>query len=294
MDPIADGPVTWRPPSEADSLLLPVTRGCSWNRCTFCGMYRDRTFAVLPREEILAHLDRAARVLGETVRRVFLLDGDALAAPASLLLEVLAALRDRFPALRRVAAYASPATILAKSPGELRSLAEAGLWLLYLGVESGHDTVLRRCRKGATADDMVACAERCREAGIDLSVMILLGLGGRELSREHARASARVVSAMRPRYLSTLALVPVPGTPLAERIDRGEFTLPGPREMLAELREFLAAVEPGDARILFRANHASNPLPLAGTLPRDRERLLALLDAALADPSSPLFRLPLL
>jgi len=285
-----DGPVTWRPPSEAESLLLPVTRGCSWNRCTFCGMYRDREYAVLPRSEILRHLDHAAAVLGDTVPRVFLLDGDALAAPAGLLLEVLAALSERFPRLRRVSAYASPRAILAKRPGELRALREAGLRLLYLGVESGHDAVLRRFRKGATAADMVACGARCREAGIDLSVMILLGMGGRGLSREHARESARVVAAIAPRYTSTLALVPVPGTPLADEIARDDFELPGPVELAAELREFL--VHLGDTRTIFRANHASNWLPLAGTLPRDRDRLLALLDAALSDPAHAPFRPP--
>ncbi len=275
-------PILWRPPSEAESLLLPVTRGCSWNRCTFCGMYRDRRFRVLPREEILAGIERAAAVLGNGVTRVFLLDGDALAAPADLLLDVLGTLRRTFPRLRRLSAYASPRAILGKSPGELAALRGAGLWLLYLGVESGHDAVLRRFRKGATAADMLACGERCRAAGVDLSVMILLGMWGTDLSREHARASARVVAAIRPRYTSTLALVPVPGTPLAEEVAAGAFTLPGPPGLLAELREFLASL--GTTRTVFRANHASNPLPLAGVLPRDRERLLALLDRVLADP----------
>ena len=287
---LEDGPVLWRPPSEAESLLLPVTWGCSWNRCTFCAMYRDRDYRVRSRDEILADLDRAADALGDTVTRVFLLDGDALAAPADLLLDVLAALRERFPRLRRVSAYASPRAILGKSPDDLRALREAGLWLLYLGVESGHDGILRRFRKGATAADMITCGERCRDAGIDLSVMILLGMGGRELSREHARESARVVAAIAPRYTSTLALVPVPGTPLAGEIERGEFSVPGPVELAAELREFLAHL--GDTRTIFRANHASNWLPLAGTLPRDRDRLLALLDAALADPAHAPFRPP--
>ncbi len=280
MEPV-EGPL-WRPPSEAASYLLRVTVGCSYNRCTFCAMYRDRPFRVRRLEAIAAEIDAAA-ARDPGVRRVFLADGDALIARASLLAAVLERLRAAWPGLQRVSCYASPQALLARSEAEMAALRELGLSLYYLGVESGEDRVLAALEKGVTAAEMVAGAAKATAAGVKLSTIILLGAGGRSLSEPHARASAAVINRIQPRYLSTLALIPVPGTPLHEQVAAGRFQLPGPRELLEELRTFVAGLELTGT--LFRSNHASNYLPLAGTLPKDKGRLLAEIDAALADPT---------
>ena len=277
----------YRPPSEAESLILQATIGCSFNECSFCGMYRDKRFRVRKLDELCEEIDWAARELGD-VQKVFLADGDALVAKASFLAALLEKLREAFPRLRRVSCYASPQALAVRSIEEMTTLRELGLTLYYLGIESGHDTVLERLVKGVDAAEMIRVARKAGEAGVKLSTMILLGAGGRELSKDHARESARVVNAIQPRFVSTLVMTPVEGTPLWDEARRGEVDELAPIELARELRTFLAALELEGT--VFRSNHASNYLALAGSLPRDRDSLVAALDAGLADPDQASFR----
>jgi radical SAM superfamily enzyme YgiQ (UPF0313 family) len=271
----------YRPPSEAESLILQATIGCSYNRCTFCAMYRDKRFRVRPIAELAAEIEWAAKQR-VPVRKVFLADGDALIAKESFLLEVLATLRRAFPELQRVSCYASPQSLQVRKVDEMVRLREAGLSLYYLGIESGHDAVLGRLEKGVDAAEMVRVANKATEAGVKLSTMILLGAGNRALSMEHARASAQIVNAIQPRFVSTLVMTAVEGTPLWDQSLRGEVDELTPTELARELRELVAGLELSGS--VFRSNHASNHLALAGTLPRDKERLLAALDHVLAHP----------
>ncbi len=278
----------YRPPSEADSLILQATIGCSYNECSFCGMYRDKRFRVRPLPELRAEIAWAREQLGaDEVRKVFLADGDALVAKASFLGAILADLRAAFPNLRRVSCYSSPQSLQVRSVEEMAALREQGLTLYYLGIESGHDAVLADLVKGVDSAEMVRVAGKASEAGVALSTMILLGAGGRALSREHALESARVVNAIQPRFVSTLVMTPVEDTPLAEQDARGAFDHLTPLELAAELRAFLAALELRGS--IFRSNHASNYLALSGTLPKDKERLVAVLDAVLARPEKARF-----
>ncbi|MBL8861039.1 MAG: radical SAM protein [Planctomycetes bacterium] len=271
----------YRPPSEAESLILQATIGCSYNRCTFCAMYREKRFRVRPLEDLRREIAWAARAL-PPVRKVFLADGDALVAKCSFLLALLGELKGALPDLRRVSCYASPQSLQVRSVDELRALREAGLDLCYLGVESGDDRVLARLEKGVDAAEIIRVAGKATEAGIELSTMILLGAGGRAGSLEHARASARVIDALRPRFVSTLVMTPVEGTPLWDEAERGAVDELDPIELTRELREFVAGLTLD--RAIFRSNHASNHLPLAGTLQKDKPRILAELDAVLAAP----------
>lgn len=277
----------YRPPSEADSLILQATIGCSWNRCTFCAMYRDKAFRVRKLDDLAAEIAWVERNFGPP-QKVFLADGDALVAKAAFLEQLLQHLRAVWPELRRVSCYASPQALQIRSVEEMARLRALGLGLYYLGIESGHDAVLERLDKGVDAAEMVRVAHKAHAAGVKLSVMILLGAGGRLLSREHALASAQVVNAIQPRFVSTLVMTPVAGTPLAEEDARGAVDHLDPLELAAELRAFLGAL---DCRgTIFRSNHASNWLALAGTLPKDQPALLAALDAALARPEAAPFR----
>ncbi|MCE9636338.1 MAG: radical SAM protein [Planctomycetes bacterium] len=275
----------YRPPSEADSLILQVTIGCSYNDCAFCGMYRDKKFRVRRIDEIRAEIEHVRAAAGrrtDAVRKVFLADGDALIAPPKYLHEVLDALRAAFPSLRRVSCYASPQALDVRSVEQMAALREAGLGQYYLGVESGHDDVLRRMTKGVDAAEMVRVAAKATDAGVKLSTMILLGAGGAALSLEHARASAAVINKIQPRFVSTLVVTPVEGTPLFDEAMRGAFEDMDPAAITRELREFVAGLELRSS--VFRANHASNWLPIGGTLPKDKAAILAMLDDALRSP----------
>lgn len=269
-----------RPPSEARSYLLQVTYGCSHNRCTFCGTYLDKPFQTRPTEEVLEDIDVAGRRMPDT-RRVFLCDGNSLVLSTRRLERILDRLGEAFPRLQRVGAYANARDILRKSDADLELLCQKKLGILYLGLESGSDQVLERVNKGATAAEMIEAVQRAKRAGMRVSVIALLGLGGPELSTEHARATGKVVSAMDPQYLSLLTLMLVPGTECFRQCRSGEFRLMGPEAMLGELRETLVHLE-GLTRCIFRTNHASNYLPLEGTLSRDKDRLLAAIDDAMA------------
>ena len=268
-----------RPPSEADSYILQITYGCSHNRCAFCGTYADKPFRPRPLNEVFEDIALAQSHYPDT-RRVFLADGNGLTLATAELTAILDALTAAFPRLRRVGIYASARDIIGKDDAELALLRERKLDVFYLGLESGSDEVLRRMRKGITAAEMIAAAKKTRRAAIRLSVIAILGLGGTELSQQHAEETGRVASAMDPEYLSMLTLMLVPGTELHRQWRAGQFALPDPEGLLQELRQVIAQTD-GLSRCIFRTNHASNYLPLAGTLSRDKSSLLATLDAAL-------------
>ena len=275
----------FRPPSEADSLILPVTDGCSWNRCTFCEMYTapQKAFRARRAEETLDSIRRCGERFGTEIRRVFLADGDALVLPTRRLLAILAAIREHLPAARRISSYCLPRNLRKKSVAELRELAGAGLSLAYVGAESGDDEVLARVSKGETFASTVEALEKLREAGITRSVMILNGLGGELLSGQHADNSARLANATQPEYLATLVV----SFPQSEARFRAGFPAWEPLEvrgLLAEMERFLAALDL--RRTVFRSDHASNWLVLKGTLGAEKERLLAQVRAALADPAA--------
>ncbi len=270
----------FRPPSEADSFILQATIGCSWNKCTYCDMYRDKQYRARPVADVQRDVAAAGRQFGQQVQKVFVADGDALVLPLTAWVPILEACRAAFPRLRRVSCYATARNLLAKTADELRTLRALGLDLLYIGPESGDDETLRRIAKGGTAANHIAAAERARAADIELSVIFLLGAGGVERSEEHAQGSARLVTAMDPRFVSALTLTVLPDTPLARAEEKGLFALPDAAAILRELRILIAESAPTNA--VFRSNHASNRLPIGGRLPRDRDALVATVDAALA------------
>jgi radical SAM superfamily enzyme YgiQ (UPF0313 family) len=268
----------YRPPSEADSLILQATIGCSWNHCTYCDMYRDKTFRVRPVAECLEDLEAVAKRHREHVEKIFVADGDALVMPMTHWVPILERARALFPRLRRVSSYAMAENVLAKRDDELATLRALGLSTLYIGPESGDDVTLKRIAKGATFDDHVRAAERAKRAGMALSVIALLGIA-MERSAEHASATARLVTAMDPEYFAALTVTVVPNTPLATLTQRGRFRVPEIHDLLRELRTMVDEARPTAA--IFRTNHASNYLPLAGRLPEDRGRIVSLIDAAL-------------
>lgn len=271
----------WRPPSEANSFILQVTLGCSFNRCSFCSMYRTKHFAIRPLEPIRAEIRAMARAY-PGVQRVFLADGDALAAPTEVLLEILNTLSATFPRLERVASYALPANLLKKSVDELRQLREAGLTLLYYGIETGSADLLKRISKGATPEVMITGLTKAKQAGLTLSATVILGLGGQRYWREHIDATADLVNQVALDYLSTLQLMIDPSIHEEfHRKFREPFQLQDDQALLEEQARLIARLQP-PAPLTFRSNHASNALALAGTLPQDRERLLDILTAALA------------
>ncbi|HJW23445.1 MAG TPA: radical SAM protein [Rhodocyclaceae bacterium] len=273
----------YRPPSEADSLILPVTDGCSWNQCTFCEMYTapQKRFRARDEDEVLDTIRRCGEQFGGEVRRVFLADGDALALPTRRLLAILAAIREHLPTVHRVSAYCLPRNLRKKSVAEVQELAAAGLKLVYVGAESGDDEVLARVHKGETFDSTREALDKLGQAGIGRSVMILNGLGGPKLSRRHAENSARLMNATQPEYLSTLVV----SFPKGEARFRADFpdweTLP-PGGLFEEMEAFLSALEL--ERTVFRSDHASNWLVLKGTLGADKARLLAQVRQAIAAP----------
>ncbi|MEF8727544.1 MAG: radical SAM protein [Accumulibacter sp.] len=275
----------FRPPSEADSLIVPVTDGCSWNHCTFCEMYTapQKKFRARSEEEVLESIRLTGERFGDSVRRVFLADGDALVLPTRRLLRVLGAIRRHLPAVRRVSSYCLPRNLRRKSTDELRELAIAGLSIAYVGAESGDDEVLERVHKGESFASTVDALDRLGQAGITRSVMILNGLAGPQLSLRHAENSARLANATQPEYLATLVV----SFPLGEERFRSafpEWRPLGQRELFVEMEHFLERLEL--RRTVFRSDHASNWLALKGTLDTDKSRLLLQLRQAIADPAA--------
>ena len=272
------GPI-FRPPSEADSYILQIAYGCSWNQCTFCHMYPGVPFRLRPVGEVLEDIEEAGRSIPQ-IRRVFLADGDAMVLGRRHLLRILAALVAHLPNLERVGIYTDAKGVLRKDDDTLHELVDAGLGIVYLGLESGSEEVLRRLRKEATAAEMTEAMRRCRDAGLQTSVIALIGAGGRELSETHADETARVVSAMAPHYFSLLTLMILDGSPLAAERDQGLYESLEPLETLHEMRRILAGIQV-DESLVFRTNHASTYLPLSGTLPADKPGLLERLDWAI-------------
>lgn len=270
----------YRPPSEADAYILQATIGCSWNHCTYCDMYRDKQFRVRDLDQTLADIHTAETSFGDEVSKVFVADGDALVLDFDHWKAILKACRNAFPRMKRVSAYATAMNINEKSPEELRRLRELGLSLLYMGPETGDDPTFKRIAKGSNFQEHVEAARRAHAAGMKLSAIFLLGAGGTDRTDEHAAGSAKLITQMDPEFVSALTLTTIPGTPIAKMQAQGKFTLPSVTGLLEELRTIVAEASPTDA--VFRTNHASNYLPLAGRLPDDRDRIVAMLDKALA------------
>lgn len=277
-----------RPPSEADSLILQVTYGCSNNGCTFCSTYLEKPFRVRPFSEVVDDVRSLPLAVKRHARRVFLADGDALMLPQSRLLELLSLLNEEFPGLERVSSYATAQSLLRKSPEQLALLAAAGLTLLFLGLESGDEATLEACNKRVTVAEQVEASRRAIDAGMSMSVTAILGLAGVERSQVHAAATGRALSAIDPQFIGVLSLMVVEGTPLARSVASGEFVVPDPLSMLTELRTILAHTDVTDA--LFRSNHASNYVSVGGRLPADKQSMLSALDSFLDAPDRGMMR----
>jgi len=268
-----------RPPSEADSILIQATVGCSRNKCTFCGTYPGRRFKIKDDSIITADVDFAERHCRRQ-RRVFLCDGDALIIPQKRLLGILEQIEKKLPWVTRVGSYANAKSLSLKSDDELRDLNGHGLGILYMGLETGDDTTLKKIRKGAGADFMVKMGRKAKKSGFKLSVTVLLGIAGKSRSKIHAKKTGEAISRIDPDYVGALSLMLIPGTPLHDDFESGKFTLPDPEEMLKELRTIIEKTEL--SRGLFHANHPSNYLSVRARLPKDKEAALGLIDRALA------------
>ena len=266
-----------RPPSEADSIILQVTVGCSHNRCTFCGAYREVSFRIKSEEEIRADLAFAARHCRRQ-KRVFLADGDVLSLSERRLSSLFGLVREELPWIRRISLYGNAKNIRHKSDSTLKALKELGLDRIYMGLESGSDQLLQRIRKGVGSREMIEAALKIKRAGIFLSVSVLLGLGGQQFSRQHAIASGEVLSRMSPDQIAVLTLMLLPNTPLWAEQQKGTFVLPSPSELLMEFRLLLDHIHVDRGQL--HANHASNYLPIVARLPRDKVRLLQVIDDA--------------
>ncbi len=268
-----------RPPSEANSILLQVTVGCSRNKCTFCGSYQGERFKIKPDNIIMEDIAFAADYC-KNQRKVFLCDGDALIIPQNRLMNILTQIEKQLPWVTRVGVYANAKSIGMKSPEELKQLREYRLGIAYMGLETGDDITLKEINKGADSEKMIRMGKKIREAGIRLSVTVILGIAGKKRSDIHAIETGRVLSAIDPEYIGALSLMLIPGTPLYNDFKAGKFPLLSPEEMLRELRTMVA--ETNLSQGLFHANHASNYLPIKARMPKDKEKTLALIDEALA------------
>jgi len=259
---------------------LQATIGCSHNRCTFCSMYKDKSFRIRKTEEIIQEIHEARRLYGN-LKRIFIADGDALMIRTEDLVLIIGELKNTFPECERIGIYASPKSIHLKSDADLKTLKEAGLGIAYLGLESGSDDILKAVKKGDTRGGIISAGRKIKEAGLKLSVTVISGLGGRENWEDHARETARAVNMIRPDYLGLLTLMTEPGTELWDQVESGEFSLLSPYEIAQETLLMLSQLDsPG---CVFRSNHASNYVALKGTLNRDREEMIKTLETALAD-----------
>ena len=267
-----------RPPSEADSILLQVTLGCSHNKCTFCGSYPDKPFKIKDDKIIMSDILYAAKYM-QHEDRMFLMDGDALIIPQKRLVWILEQIKEHLPNIKRVGAYANTKGVRKKSPEDLKQLRDLNLTILYYGVETGDDEIRQAICKGSTAATSIEMGRKVKEAGIQLSVTVLLGIGGREKSLQHAQATGALLSAMDPDFVGALTLMFIPGTPLYEDYKSGAFQLPDEPGLLRELREMIACTNL--TRGYFFSNHASNYLPVKAKLPSGKQKALDMIDAAL-------------
>ena len=267
-----------RPPSEADSILMQVTLGCSHNRCTFCGTYRDKRFKIKDDDTILNDIRYAARHMSRE-NRLFLMDGDALIIPQQRLVWILEQIRERLPQVKRVGTYANVKSIKLKSPAELEQLRRLNLSIVHYGVETGDDEIREAIRKGSTAAACIEAGRKVKETGIQVWATVLLGIGGREASLRHARATGELLSTMDPDFVGALTVMLIPETPLYQDFVKGTFKLPDQTEVLQELREMIACTHL--TRGYFFSNHASNYLPIKAKLPGGKQKALNLIDTAL-------------
>jgi radical SAM superfamily enzyme YgiQ (UPF0313 family) len=267
-----------RPPPEASSILLQVTLGCSHNRCTFCGTFKDKQFQIKADDIILSDILFASKYM-KGQDQVFLMDGDALIIPQKRLLWLLERIQEHLPWVKRVGAYANTKSIGMKTPQELVELRENGLGMLYLGVETGDDEIRNKINKGSSAQQCLEMGRRVKDAGMQLTVTLLLGIGGKAKSLAHARATGELISAIDPDYASALTVILIPGTPLWEEYERGDFEMPDERGLLMEMREMIAHANVNHC--LFSSSHASNYLPIRVWLPEGKQEVLDMIDAAL-------------
>jgi len=268
-----------RPPSEANSILLQVTVGCSHNKCTFCGTYTGERFKIKPDDVIMEDIAFAAQYC-KRQRRVFLCDGDALIIPQKRLLIILSEIRKQLPWVTRIGVYANAKSLSMKTPEELVELRAGGIGIAYMGLETGDDETLKKIKKGVGSEKMIAMGKKARAAGLKLSITVLLGIAGKERSLIHAAETGRVLSQIDPEYVGALSLMLIPGTPLCDDYEKNRFQLISPMEMLRELRTMIADTHL--TRGMFHANHASNYLPIRAILPGEKKATLDLIDRALA------------
>ncbi len=272
----------YRPPSEAYSLIIQLTIGCARNTCTFCNMYKDKKFRVRDLEEVVEDFRLAKKYYGKQgIRRVFLADGDALIVKTKDLLYILGKIKEIIPEVERISAYGAPADVLHKTDEELAQLKAAGLDMIYIGAESGDDDVLRDVKKGVTSAEIIEAGQRLKKAGMTVSVTLISGLGGKQRMREHALNSARVITAIKPEYVSFLTLLLEPGTPMHDDYMAGDFELLSPQDTLEEMKIFLQNVDSEGS--VFRSNHASNYISLKGDFNADIPRMLRQIELAEAN-----------
>lgn len=268
----------YRPPSEAGSLIIQLTIGCARNTCTFCAMYKDKNFRVRHLDEVVEDLEEARRYYKFGIKRIFLADGDALVVKTSDLLFILGKIKELFPEVERISTYGAPLDILGKSHDDLLKLKAAGLDMVYMGAESGDDIVLSDVKKGATSAEISEAGIKIKEAGMIVSITLISGLGGKARVKEHAINSALLISKIKPEYVGFLTLMVEPGTPMYTQLKEGKIELLTPYDVLEEVKLFMNNVDAEGT--VFRSNHASNYISLAGTLNRDREKLLKQIEEA--------------
>lgn len=268
----------YRPPSEAYSLIIQATIGCTHNGCTFCSMYKDKTFRIRPTQDIIEDL-KVGRARYKNVSRIFIADGDALAIENKKLEEILSFIKENFPECQRIGIYGSPRAIASKSHGDLIKLKKLGLGIIYLGVESGSDMILKKINKGVTSREMVLAGKKVINAGIKLSVTLISGIGGKEDTYKHARESARIINEINPHYIGLLTLIVEENTPLYADVKSGKFELLSAQEVLFETRIIVENIDVDDC--IFRSNHVSNYVSLKGTLPMDKYLIIDQINEAL-------------
>jgi len=270
----------FRPPSEANSLLLRVTRGCPWNRCTFCSMYKGMKFEVRDLEEILGDIELARDLYGDRIGTVFIGDSNSLVAKTEMLVKVLNALFTSFPNIQRVTSYARAKTIAKKPLEDLIKIFQAGLTRLHVGLETGDRELLKEIEKGATPEEMIEAGKRAKEAGFEYSLYVLLGIGGEEKWEQHARGTAEVLNQIDPHFIRVRTFIPQPDSPLYEAMVKGRFQPASPETILKETKLLLQKIQ---VTSQFLSDHISNLLPLHGKLPEDKEKMIQMIGEALKE-----------
>ena len=267
-----DAPL-YRPPSEAKSLIFQVTLGCSFNECSFCDMYRSKEYSERSWDEVKGEIDMMSKMLPDTTK-IFLADGDALNLDTEYMIKIVKYIYEKFPNLERVSCYAMPMNLLKKTPEELDSMKKAGLDMLYLGIETGSDILLKKVTKGATAKTIIKSCKKAKDAGFTLSCMVILGIGGSKYSSENARETAKVISAVKPDYVGALTLYLENGIKdeFMTKFNE-EFIRISDSEAIDELEELISGIDVND-KVVFRANHGSNAYNVAGTFPEDKQAML--------------------